>query len=73
MFEIERVVNELGDISRRLEPECCSGADAARLTEIAALGERFIVHIKAMYPQRGAGARRPPGAAAGAYGIGGGL
>jgi hypothetical protein len=54
MFEIERVVNELGDISRRLEPECCSGADAARLTEIAALGERFIVHIKAMYAQRAA-------------------
>ncbi|MCJ7439434.1 MAG: HNH endonuclease [Acidimicrobiia bacterium] len=54
MFDIERVVNELGDLSRRLEPECCSGADAARLTEIAALGERFIVHIKAMYAQRAA-------------------
>ena len=54
MFDIERVVNELGDISRRLEPECCSGADAARLTEIAALGERLIVHIKTMYAQRAA-------------------
>jgi hypothetical protein len=54
MFDIERVVNKLGEISTRLEPRCCSGADAARLTEIAALGERLIVHIKTMYAQRAA-------------------
>jgi hypothetical protein len=54
MFKIERITADLDELARDLEPECCSGADAARLTEVAAKAARLSETVKMLYAHRAA-------------------
>jgi len=54
MFTIERITADLDELARDLEPECCSGADAARLAEVAAKAARLSETVKMLYAHRAA-------------------
>jgi hypothetical protein len=54
MFKIERITADLDELARGLEPECCSGVDAARLTEVAAKAARLSETVKMLYARRAA-------------------
>jgi hypothetical protein len=54
MFTIERITADLDQLARDLEPECCSGADAARLAEVAAKAARLSETVKMFYAHRAA-------------------
>jgi hypothetical protein len=54
MFKIERITADLDQLARDLEPECCSGVDAARLTEVAAKAARLSETVKMLYARRAA-------------------
>jgi hypothetical protein len=54
MFKIERITADLDELARDLEPECCSGVDAARLTEVAAKAARLSETVKMLYARRAA-------------------
>jgi hypothetical protein len=54
MFEIERITHDLREAVARLDPACLEGRDAARLTEVAAEGEKLFGAAKALLAKRAA-------------------
>ncbi len=54
MFEIERIACELRETVAGLDPACLEGRDAARLTEVAAEGEKLFGAAKALLAERAA-------------------
>jgi hypothetical protein len=52
MFEIERIAEDLSKVVAGLDPACLDGRDAARLTEVAAEGERLFGAAKALLARR---------------------
>ncbi len=54
MFEIERIARDLRKAVAGLDPACLEGRDAARLTEVAADGEKLFGAAKALLAQRAA-------------------
>ena len=54
MALMEHLVDELQEMMRTLEPARLDGRDAARLTEVAAAGERLFATAKALLAKRAA-------------------
>jgi hypothetical protein len=54
MFEIERITRDLREAVAGLDPACLEGRDAARLTEVAAEGEKLFGAAKALLAKRSA-------------------
>jgi hypothetical protein len=54
MFEIERITRDLREVVAGLDPACLAGRDAARLTEVAAEGEKLFGAAKALLAKRAA-------------------
>jgi hypothetical protein len=52
MFEIERIAHDLREAVAGLDPACLAGRDAARLTEVAAEGEKLFGAAKALLAKR---------------------
>jgi transcriptional regulator with XRE-family HTH domain len=52
MFEIERIAEDLREAVAGLDPGCLEGRDAARLTEVAAEGEKLFGAAKVLLAQR---------------------
>ncbi|MCJ7671840.1 MAG: HNH endonuclease [Acidimicrobiia bacterium] len=57
MFEIERIAEDLSKVVAGMDPACLDGRDAARLTEIAAEGEKLFGAAKALLAKRAAETR----------------
>jgi len=54
MFKIERIAEELSEVVAGLDPARLDGSDAARLTEVAAEGEKLFGAAKALLALRAA-------------------
>jgi hypothetical protein len=54
MFEIERIIHDLREAVAGLDPVRLEGRDAARLTEVAAEGEKLFGAAKALLAKRAA-------------------
>jgi len=52
MFEIERIAEDLSKVVAGMDPACLEGRDAARLTEVAAEGEKLFGAAKVLLAQR---------------------
>ena len=57
MFEIERIAEDLSRVVAGMDPACLDGRDAARLTEVAAEGEKLFGAAKALLARRAAETR----------------
>jgi len=57
MSRLERIAADLDEVARGLEPDCYSGADAARFTAVAARAERLACTIKTLLARRAADTR----------------
>ena len=57
MFEIERIAEDLSRVVAGMDPACLDGRDAARLTEVAAEGEKLFGAAKALLAKRAAETR----------------
>jgi len=57
MFEIERIAEDLSKVVAGMDPACLEGRDAARLTEVAAEGEKLFGAAKVLLAQRAAETR----------------
>ena len=57
MFEIEQIAEDPSRVVAGMDPACLDGRDAARLTEVAAEGEKLFGAAKALLARRAAETR----------------